>query len=78
MPADADQLLRRVHERLGGGLDIQTFADGSIEVRWLRAYGPELSGERFASASSLRAALEAVHEQEDAADAADLPEAEAE
>ena len=75
MAADVDRLLRRVHGHLGGGLDIQTFADGSIEVRWRRAYGPELSGERFASAAGLQAAFEAILEQEDAADAADMQEA---
>jgi hypothetical protein len=78
MAAGVDQLLRRVHERLGGGLDIQTFADGTVEVRWRGAYGEELSTERFASSASLRAALEAVLEQEDAADAADLQAAELE
>jgi hypothetical protein len=72
--AEADLLLQRVHQRLGGGVDIQTFADGTVEVRWRRAYDEELSDERFVSATSLLQAFEAVLQHEDDADAADVAE----
>jgi hypothetical protein len=72
--SDADLLLQRVHQRLGGGIDIQSFADDTVEVRWRRAYGEELSDERFVSATSLLQAFEAVLQHEDGADAAEEAE----
>ena len=74
-PGSADDLLGAVHRRIGGGIDIQTFSEGGIEVRWRRSYGEELSDERFASARSLLGALRAVLRHEDEADAADALEA---
>jgi hypothetical protein len=68
--ADTDLHLPRVHQRLGG-VDIQTFADGTVEIRWRRAYGERLSDEGFVSAASL---LQAVLQHEDAADAAYVAE----
>lgn len=68
----ADTLLRRVHERLGGlGVDITTFGEADcVEVRWRREYGADggLSDERFAQADSLEEALTSVLVYEDAAD----------
>lgn len=40
-------ILQAVHERIGLGVDISTFADGTIEVRWRRDYDGEHSDERF-------------------------------
>ncbi len=66
---DVDDLLTRVHRRLGGGVDIQTFASGEVEVRWRRLFeSDELSDERFAQGHSLRGALEAVLAHEDDVD----------
>lgn len=76
------RLIATVHERLGGGVDIQTFSNGSVEVRWRRLYraGPddrgELSDERFTSAPDLVAALRNVLAHEDEADRLDADEAE--
>lgn len=75
MSTNAEELLRRVHERIGGGIDIQTFADGWVEIRWKRDYNGELSDERFVGAPSLSEALTGVLEREDQADAADATEA---
>ena len=34
-----DDLLTQVHNRLGGlGVDLQTFGDGTVGVRWKRSY----------------------------------------
>ena len=70
----ADDVLRAVHLRLGGGVDIQTYSAGAVEVRWRRDYGGEVSEERFASAPTLVGALQAVLAYEDEADAADARE----
>ena len=51
------ELLKRVHQRLQLGIDIHTFADGTVEVRWKRAYEGEWSDERFLSASLARAGI---------------------
>lgn len=62
-------LLTRVHEKLGLGVDIQTWANGTVEVRWKRDYGDEgWSDERFAMADSLEGALQAVLDHEQRAD----------
>ena len=65
-----DNLLRKVHVRLGLGVDIQTFSDGTVEIRWKRDYGEGYgwSDERWATERSLEAALNAVLKYEDAAD----------
>ncbi len=66
---DVDDLLTRVRQRLGGGVDIQTFANGDVEVRWRRLFeGDEMSDERFAQGHTLREALEAVLAHEDDVD----------
>lgn len=77
---DADELLRRVHERINNGLDIVTFGyeSGTVsaEVRWRRDY-PEYgeSDERStAGHASLSAALRYVLRYEDEADARDAAE----
>jgi hypothetical protein len=69
-------LLERVHDRIGGlGLDITTFGDGSVEVRWMRAY-PEWSDQRYIGpCPTLDQALRAVIAYEDQADADDAREA---
>lgn len=70
-----DELLRKVHERLGLGVDIQTFADGTVEIRWKRAYGDDgwaESDERLTIAEGEQAlsdALKAVLAREDEEDA---------
>jgi hypothetical protein len=74
-PVDDDKLLRRIHERLKLGIDIHTFADDTVEVRWVRDYEGEWSDERFFTASSLSAALQGVLDHEDQADEADALEA---
>ena len=63
-----------VHERLGLGIDFQTFADGTIEIRWRRDYDGEWSDERFAQATSFTGALIAILEHENAADLAEARE----
>lgn len=69
---DVNELLGRVHERLGLGLDIATWVDGTVEVRWKRDYGDDgWSDERFASAQGLAPALQAVLDHEDEGDAAE-------
>jgi hypothetical protein len=77
--AKVGSLLMNVHRRVGGGVDIQTFADGTVEVRWRRLYRSgdrdELSDERFTSAPDLVAALRNVLAFEDEADRADEDEA---
>jgi hypothetical protein len=69
----ADQLLARVHQRLGWlGVDIATFGGSDdVEIRWRRNYNGAWSDERQTSAQSLVAALQAVLDWEDAADEAD-------
>lgn len=62
----ADALLRDVHDRLGLGIDVQTFP--AIEVRWRRDYDGEWSDERFFTAGSLVGALQAILDYEDSAD----------
>lgn len=72
---NADELLVKVHERLGLGVDIQTFADGTVEIRWKRAYGDDgwgESDERLTIAEGEQAlsdALKAVLAREDEEDA---------
>lgn len=71
-----DDLLKRVHARLGGyGLDITT--SGVVdcgEVRWHRSYGGVRSDERFISAETLIDALWEVLKYEDEADVRDQAE----
>ena len=69
--ASQAELLWTVHKRLGAGVDIQTFSNGNIEIRWRRYYEGELSDERFHSDVSLSAALEAILDYEDRADASE-------
>lgn len=72
---DADDLLRRVHERIGGGLVVDIEAEpGRVEVKWARNYGEELSDWRWAERDSLTAALQAVLDYEDWADRKDAEE----
>lgn len=75
-----DELLRRVHQRLGGlGIEIVTYGDGTIEVTWRRDYGEEgLSDQRWLSASSLHEALLGVLAREDEADERDAAAADEE
>lgn len=61
-------LLSRVHERTGLGVDIQTWTNGNVEIRWKRDYEGEWSDERFAIADSLDGALQAVLDYEKRAD----------
>ena len=62
-------LLARVHERTGLGVDIQTWTNGNVEIRWKRDYGEEgWSDERFAIANSIDGALQAVLDHERKAD----------
>lgn len=68
MSATTDVLLRHVHLRLGLGIDIQTFVDETVEVRWKRDYDGDWSDERFVSRNSIDLALEAILEYEDEAD----------
>lgn len=71
-----DELLAHVHERLGGlGVDIQTFGDGTVEVRWKRSYDGIWSDERWAATSSLTAALNHILKHEADADIEDEREA---
>ena len=70
-PKDADELLVRVHARLGLGVDIQTYSAGTVEVHWRRDYGQKWSETRFFSALTLTGALQGVLDYEDAADAGD-------
>lgn len=72
---DADALLRKVHERTGLGIDIQTFSEGTVEVRWKRDFDGSWSEERSASAVSISEALQAVLEYETEADTIDAREA---
>ena len=69
------ELLRRVHDRLGGyGVDIRTFGkDHVVEIRWRRNYEDcGGSDERWVGdLRSLEDALQAVLDYEDGADAAD-------
>ena len=82
--ADIGALIAMVHERLGGGVDIQTFSNGTAEVRWRRLYRlgvgdhGELSDERFVSARGLVTALQDVLAFEDDADRADAAQMAAE
>lgn len=69
--ASSQGLLRTVHQRLGLGVDIQTFVDGTVEVRWKRDYDGEWSDERFTYSDSISAALEAILDYEDEADRED-------
>lgn len=65
-------LLSVVHDRIGLGVDITTWIDGTVEIRWKRDYGDEgWSDERFAQADSIEGALMAVLEHERLADEAD-------
>lgn len=71
-----DDMLAQVHDRLGGlGVDMQTFGDGTVEVRWKRSYDDVLSDERFASARSITGALHAILNHEMDADIEDEREA---
>lgn len=72
----ADALLQRVHKRRGLGIDIQTFSEGTVEVRWKRDYGGNWSAERSASAVSIGEALQAILDCEDESDAIDAWEEE--
>lgn len=69
MTATADELLAKVHARLKLGVDIHTFADGHLEVRWRRDYDGEWSDERYVGDFTLCGALQAILDMEDAADA---------
>lgn len=67
-----DYLLQLVHERTGLGVDITTWVDGTIEVKWKRDYGDEgWSDERFFTAPTIHEALQGVLDHEDAADRED-------
>ena len=61
-------LLNRVHDRLRLGIDLQTFADGTIEVRWRRDYDGEQSDERFLSGRGFAEILQGILDYEDSAD----------
>lgn len=61
-------LLTRVHERLGLGIDIQTFTNGVVEAVWRRDYDGEWSVERFASSTSIDGVLLGILRHEDKAD----------
>jgi hypothetical protein len=50
-------LLTQVHKRLGLGVDIQTFADGKIEISWRRNYEGAWSDLRSTNADDLASAL---------------------
>lgn len=64
-----NDLLKRVHERTGLGVDIMTWTDGTVEIRWKRDYGEEgWSDERWLQAGSIEAGLQGVIDHEDAAD----------
>jgi hypothetical protein len=66
---DSDALLARVHARIGGGLDITTFANGTTEITWCRNFGEGgLSDIRFVVGTTLSAALLEVLAWEDDAD----------
>ena len=71
----SDDLLGRVHDRIGGqGVTITTGGVvDHVEIRWCRDYGPpwHVSDERFVSGVTLTEALLAVLEYEDEADALD-------
>ena len=76
----ADELLNRVHERIGLGVDIQTFsgkgAENPVEIRWRRDYGDEgWSDERWTCGRTLAEALQNVLAHEDGADIEDAREA---
>ena len=62
-------LLRQVHLRTGLGVDISTWVDGTVEIRWKRDYDGVWSDERMVIADSLDAALRGVLKAEDEADA---------
>jgi hypothetical protein len=68
-------LLRKVHKRIGLGVDMITFSDESgphqVEIRWRRVYDGVHSDERFATAPNIAGALRAVLNREDEADAED-------
>jgi hypothetical protein len=72
---NADTLLQEVHARLGGGVDIQTYLGGLVEIRWRRQYDDGvLSDERYTNDPTLSGALKEVLRHEDRADAADCSE----
>ena len=62
---DADVMLGKVHERTGLGIDIQTFSEGTVEVRWKRDFDGSWSEEQSASAVSICEALQAILDHED-------------
>lgn len=71
-----DDLLRRVHARLGGlGVDIKTFGDGAVEATWVRSYDGVWSDSRWTSGASLAEVLQGILDYEDRADAQDAAEA---
>ena len=74
---DIDALLARTHERIGClGLDITTYGNGDVDIRWRRDYlSVGLSDERVITAApSLTAALYEVIAREDLADERDATE----
>jgi hypothetical protein len=73
---NADDLLRQVHTRIHGGVDITTFSeggDGAVEISWRSEADGILSYERTVSGPTLAKALRAllVYEDEIAAREAD-------
>lgn len=70
---DVSVLLQRVHARLGGlGVDITTYGDNAVEIRWRRDYGTGcLSDERFVAVTNLMDGLREILTYEDGADVAD-------
>lgn len=74
----ADELLAKVHKRLGGlGVDIRTFGESTvIEALWKRSYNGILSDERQTSANSLMCVFLRILDYEDEADRADAEEGE--
>lgn len=71
----ADDLLTKVHARLGGlGVDIKTFGDGTVEASWARSYDGVWSDSRWFSGPSLAAVLQGILDYEDRADRLDADE----
>lgn len=70
----ADELLVKVHERLGLGVDIETFSEDkppTVEIHWRRDYDGAWGDLRYANGNSLAEVLQAVLDYEDEADKAD-------